>query len=151
MCLLCVLVAQSCPTFCNPRDCSSSGSSVYGFSRQGYWNGLLFPSPEDLPNPGTEPRSPAWQADSLLFELQGNKWGASFPSPEDLPNPGIEPRSPAWQADSLLFELQGNKWGASLPLQWLRLPTSIIGSMSLIPSQGIKISDTLRNAPPKKK
>ena len=43
-----------------------------GFSRQEYWSGLPFPSPEDLPDPGTEPRSPAWQADSLPFELQGN-------------------------------------------------------------------------------
>ena len=25
-----VLVAQSCPTVCNPMDCSPSGSSVYG-------------------------------------------------------------------------------------------------------------------------
>ena len=29
-----------------------------GFSRQGYWSGLPFPSPEDLPDPGIEPRSP---------------------------------------------------------------------------------------------
>ena len=36
------------------------------FSRQGYWSGLPFPSPGDLPNPGIEPRSPALQADSLL-------------------------------------------------------------------------------------
>ena len=36
------------------------------FSRQGYWSGLPFPSPGDLPNPGIEPRSPAVQADSLL-------------------------------------------------------------------------------------
>ena len=35
------------------------------FSRQGYRNGLSFPSPGDLPNPGTEPRSPTLQADSL--------------------------------------------------------------------------------------
>ena len=27
------------------------------FSRQGCWNGLLFPTPEDFPDPGTEPRS----------------------------------------------------------------------------------------------
>ena len=26
-----------------------------GFSRQEYWNGLPFPSPVDLPNPGMEP------------------------------------------------------------------------------------------------
>ena len=35
------------------------------FARQGYWSGLPFPSPGDLPNPGIEPRSPALQADSL--------------------------------------------------------------------------------------
>ena len=35
------------------------------FSRQEYWNGLPFPSPEDLSDPGIEPRSPALQADSL--------------------------------------------------------------------------------------
>ena len=29
-----------------------------GFSRQEYWNGLPFPSPGDLPDPGIEPRSP---------------------------------------------------------------------------------------------
>ena len=28
-----------------------------GFSRQEYWSGLSCPSPEDLPNPGTEPVS----------------------------------------------------------------------------------------------
>ena len=42
-----------------------------GFSRQEYWSGLLFPSLEDLPDPGIEPGSPVLQADSLLFELQG--------------------------------------------------------------------------------
>ena len=30
-----------------------------GFSRQEYWSGLPFPSPEDLPNPGIEPTSSA--------------------------------------------------------------------------------------------
>ena len=30
-----------------------------GFSGQEYWSGLPFPSPEDLPNPGIEPGSPA--------------------------------------------------------------------------------------------
>ena len=33
--------------------------------------GLPFPSPEDLPNIGTEPRSPALQADSLPSEPPG--------------------------------------------------------------------------------
>ena len=42
-----------------------------GFSRQEYWNGLSFPSPGDLPNPGIELGSPALQADSLPDELPG--------------------------------------------------------------------------------
>ena len=32
-----------------------------GFSRQEYWSGLPFPSLEDLPDPGTEPRSPIFR------------------------------------------------------------------------------------------
>ena len=36
-----------------------------GFLRQEYWGGLPFPSLRDLVNPGIEPTSPAWQADSL--------------------------------------------------------------------------------------
>ena len=42
-----------------------------GFSRKGYWSGLSFPSPGDLPNPGTEPWSPTLQADSLPSESPG--------------------------------------------------------------------------------
>ena len=38
---------------------------------QEYWGGLSFPSPEDLPNPGIEPRSPALQANSLPAEPLG--------------------------------------------------------------------------------
>ena len=48
-----------------------------GFSRQEYWSGLPFPSPEDLPDPGIEPKSPALQADSLPFELQGRPYGTT--------------------------------------------------------------------------
>ena len=39
-----------------------------GFSRQGHWNGLPFPSPGDLPDPGIEPKSPALWADTLPSE-----------------------------------------------------------------------------------
>ena len=35
------------------------------FSGQEYWSGLPFPPPGDLPDPGTETVSPAWQVDSL--------------------------------------------------------------------------------------
>ena len=42
-----------------------------GLSRQEYWSGLPFPYPEDLPDPGIKPGSPALQADSLPSEPPG--------------------------------------------------------------------------------
>ena len=51
-------------------DCSLSGSSIHG-THVLFWSGLSFPSPEDLPNPGIKPRSPALQADALLSEPPG--------------------------------------------------------------------------------
>ena len=41
------------------------------FSRQEHWSGSLFPTPEDLPDPGIEPVSLALQEDSLSSELPG--------------------------------------------------------------------------------
>ena len=64
-------VAQSCPTLCDPVDCSPLGSSVHGILQQESWSGLPLPSPGDLPDPGMEPRSPALQADSLTSEPAG--------------------------------------------------------------------------------
>ena len=62
---------QSCPTLCDPMDCSLPGSSVHGILQARIWNGLSFPSPGDLPNPGTEPSSLTSQADSFPYEPQG--------------------------------------------------------------------------------
>ena len=41
------------------------------FSRQGYWSGLPFPFPGDLPNPGVELGPTAEQADFSLSEPPG--------------------------------------------------------------------------------
>ena len=45
-------VAQSCPALCDPVDCSPPGSSVRGILQARILEGLPFPSPGDLPNPG---------------------------------------------------------------------------------------------------
>ena len=39
--------------------------------QQEHWSGYPFPSPGDLPSPGTEPRSPTLQVDSLPSEPPG--------------------------------------------------------------------------------
>ena len=53
-----VLGMQSCPTLCNPLDCSHAPLSME-FSRQEYWGGLPFPPPGDLFHSGIEPVSSA--------------------------------------------------------------------------------------------
>ena len=54
-----VKVTQSFLTLCNPMDYNFPGQNT-------------FPSPEDLPNPGTEPGSPTLQADIFFTtESQG--------------------------------------------------------------------------------
>ena len=52
-------VTQSCLTLCDPWTVAYQAPPSMGFSRQEYWSGLPFPSPEDLPHPGIEPGSPA--------------------------------------------------------------------------------------------
>ena len=42
---------QSCPTLCDPMDCSPPGSSAHGILQARI---LECPPPEDLPDPGTE-------------------------------------------------------------------------------------------------
>ena len=57
--------------FATPWTIAYQASPFIGFSMQEYWSGLPFPSPQNLPNPGIEPRSPSLQGDSLLSELPG--------------------------------------------------------------------------------
>ena len=79
-------------SFVNPQTIQSME-----FSRPESWSGQRFPSPRDLPNPGTEPRSPALQADSLPAEPQGKPKNTGVGSlsllqrifpPQEL-NPGL--------------------------------------------------------------
>ena len=66
-----VLVAQSCLTLLTPWTIACQAPLSMGFSREGYWSGLPFPSPDNLPNPEIKPGSPASQADILPSESPG--------------------------------------------------------------------------------
>ena len=57
--------------FATPWTVAYQAPPSVGFSGQEYRSGLSFPSPEDLPDPGTEPRSPTLQANALLSEPPG--------------------------------------------------------------------------------
>ena len=64
-------VTQSCPTLCDPVDCSLPGFSVHGFLQARILEWSPFPSPGDLPDPGIKPESPALEADALTSEPPG--------------------------------------------------------------------------------
>ena len=64
-------VVQSCPTLCNPMDCSPPDFSVHRILHR-YWNGLPFPSPQHPPDPGIKPGSSALHAHFLLSEPPGS-------------------------------------------------------------------------------
>ena len=57
--ICCYLITQLCLTLCDPMDCGPPGSFVHGIPQEGYWSGLPFPPPRDLPDPGIEPTSHA--------------------------------------------------------------------------------------------
>ena len=53
-----VKLLSSVQVFETPWTVAYHAPPPIGFSRQEYWSGLPFPSPEDLPNPGIKSRSP---------------------------------------------------------------------------------------------
>ena len=57
--------------FAAPWTTAYQAPPSMGFSRLGYWSGLPFPSPGDLPNQEIEPRSPILKADALQSEPPG--------------------------------------------------------------------------------
>ena len=100
-----------------------------GFSRQEYWSGSPFPSPEDLPNPGIKPispSSPALQADSLPLSHLGSPEGRTLCSKGHSGDPefyfirsetlGVSVYSPLCMHE--VSETQGlqqmQNWGSSL-------------------------------------
>ena len=83
----CCLRTQSCSTLFDPMDCSRPGSSVTGISQTRILGWVAISSPRDLPNPGTEPASPALAGEffttkppgkpliHLFFSFRVKKWG----------------------------------------------------------------------------
>ena len=75
MCYVCKSL-QSCPTLCNPMDCSPPGSCVHEILWQEYQSGLPFPPPGDLPNPGIKPASFTFPALASRFFTSNARWEA---------------------------------------------------------------------------
>ena len=102
------VVAQSCPTLCDPMDCSPPDSSVHGIFQARILEWVAISFSRDLPDPGIELGSSASQADALPSEPPGKPqekyffeplflggggqeyWsGLPFPSPGIFPTQGL--------------------------------------------------------------
>ena len=140
----CVLVAQLCPTLCNPKGCSVPGSSIRGILQVRILEWVPIPfskgsfQPKDrthlsqisgrfstiwatreahlnekwkwshsVVSDSSRPHGPTpWTPLCMRF-FQARVWnGLPFPSPGDLSDPGIEPGSPTLQADTLRLSHQ---------------------------------------------
>ena len=136
-------VAQSCPTLCDPMDSSlHQVPPSMGFSRQEYWSGLTFPSPENLPAPGIKPGYPKlwkWKwSRSVVSDALGTPWTVAYqaspsmgfsrqeywsrllsPPPGDLPDPGIKPASLMSSAVAGESSTTGATWEVLINVQLL--------------------------------
>ena len=102
--ILCVLVAQSRPTLCNPMDCSPPGSSVHGIlqARILEWIAIPFSRGSSGPRNWTGvsyvagrffiPRTIGHQSPLSTGFSRKEYWGGfPCPPPGYLPNSGIKP------------------------------------------------------------
>ena len=132
LCAVLCLVAQSCPTLCNAMDCSPPGSSIHGIfqARISEWVTISFS--RDLPNPGIEPRSPAWPTNSLLTEPPGKPKNTGVSSlsllQEIFPTQEINPDHP--HCRGILYHLSHQ--GSPRILEWVAFPFS----KGIFPTQG---------------
>ena len=126
------LVTQSCPTLCDPVDCSlscflcqwdSSGKSTEVSCHFLLQHKIMVHLKMDdklkydakvkvMVAQSCLTLCDLWTVDcqaplSMEFSRQEYWRGQSFPSPGDLPDPGIEPKSPTLQADALTSEPPG--------------------------------------------
>ena len=108
-------------TLCNPMDTVAHQAPLsMGLPRQEHWNGLPFPSPGDLPDPGIEPVFPALAGGFFTTEPPGKTWinSAAAAAAESLQSCPI-----------LCDPINGRPSGSTVPSQFLktrsRKPTSL--------------------------
>ena len=91
-----VLVVLSCPTLCDPMDCSPPGFSVHGILQVTVLEWVAMPSSRGSSWPKDQTQSTALQADFLPSKPPGKLKNTGVgslslhPSPADLPDPGIK-------------------------------------------------------------
>ena len=105
--------------FSTPRTITCQAPLSVGFSGQEYCSGLPFPSSGDLPDPGIEPVSPAWQTDSSPL----SHWGVNVMNAELC----VVAQSYPTLLDPMGCNLPGSSVHVILQtgiLEWVSMPSS---------------------------
>ena len=68
------LVAQLCPTLCDPMDCSRQAPLCMVILQARICEWVAIPPPGDLPNPGIEPRCPTCRRSTAHMNLGLNPY-----------------------------------------------------------------------------
>ena len=88
MCVCVMLVAQSCPTLCDPMDCSPPGSSVHGILQARILEWVAMPSSRG----SSWPRNWNW-----VSCITGRSYiGMGFPSSSAVKNPPSMQEAQVW-------------------------------------------------------
>ena len=119
-----LIVAQSCPTLCNPVNCSLPGSSVHGIFQARILEWVAISFSRGSSPPGIQPGSPALQAESLPSEPPGKPHtvinshcsGLVYRTSAVFPwYPGaIDSRTPLWILKSENAQVSYIKWPSTL-------------------------------------
>ena len=75
--------------FATPWTVAHQDPLSMGLSRQEYWSGLPFPSPQNLPDPGIKPASPALASGFYATEPPGRPVEASYHLAEGAAHLGV--------------------------------------------------------------
>ena len=111
MCM-CAKSLQSCPTLCDLMNCKACQAPLsMGFSRQGYWSGLPWPPPGDLPDLGIRLKSLISPALAGGFFTTSTTWKALWPCILELlssaPVRCLSTRPGAWKGQVRISTFKG--------------------------------------------
>ena len=141
------LIAQSCPTLCDPTDCSPPGSSVYGILQVAILEWVAMP----FSRGSSRPRDRTWvsslQADSLPFEPPGKPiiyspvWQLqSAPLTSTSPASSLSGVSPLQKFSSQCPVSKSNRVTVGVPLTQSAVTTALGATL---------VARTVRNRPAK--
>jgi hypothetical protein len=97
---MCACSVVSCvQLFAFPGSAAHPTPLSMGFPRQEYWNGLSFPNPEGLPDPGIKPKCPVTPALAGRFFTT---WEAVLVKEMEILQKGDKGREAFWNHQTLI-------------------------------------------------